>query len=116
MKGSDIPAMTEDDWKILVSKQEIGMLVMMMVMLVVIVDSYDNDSDDDVDAEYNGVWLVLYLKSIYLDNGSFLTIHLYFYLFIDVVFARTSPEQKLTIVKEFTKAGNVTAMTGKQSV
>jgi len=55
VKGSDIPAMTEDDWKILVSKQEIGMLVMMMVMLVVIVDSYDNDSDDDVDAEYNGV-------------------------------------------------------------
>lgn len=49
--GADIPAMTEDDWKILVSKQEI-------------------------------------------------------------VFARTSPEQKLIIVKEFTKAGNVTAMTG----
>jgi sodium/potassium-transporting ATPase subunit alpha len=49
--GSDIPAMSEDDWKVLVSKKEI-------------------------------------------------------------VFARTSPEQKLTIVKEFTKAGNVTAMTG----
>ena len=49
--GSQIPAMTEDDWKVLVSKQEI-------------------------------------------------------------VFARTSPEQKLIIVKEFTKAGNVTAMTG----
>lgn len=30
----------------------------------------------------------------------------------EIVFARTSPEQKLTIVKEFTKAGNVTAMTG----
>ena len=30
----------------------------------------------------------------------------------EVVFARTSPEQKLIIVKEFTKAGNVTAMTG----
>jgi len=51
VKGSDIPAMTEADWKVLVSKQEI-------------------------------------------------------------VFARTSPEQKLIIVKEFTKAGNVTAMTG----
>jgi sodium/potassium-transporting ATPase subunit alpha len=49
--GGQIPGMTEDDWKVLVSKQEI-------------------------------------------------------------VFARTSPEQKLTIVKEFTKAGNVTAMTG----
>ena len=49
--GQQIPAMTEEDWKTLVSKQEI-------------------------------------------------------------VFARTSPEQKLTIVKEFTKAGNVTAMTG----
>jgi sodium/potassium-transporting ATPase subunit alpha len=49
--GSEIPSMTEDDWKMLVSKKEI-------------------------------------------------------------VFARTSPEQKLTIVKEFTKAGNVTAMTG----
>eukprot|EP01034_Spumella_vulgaris_P024505 gene24505-30859_t len=49
--GSSIPDMSEDDWKVLVSKQEI-------------------------------------------------------------VFARTSPEQKLTIVKEFTKAGNVTAMTG----
>jgi len=32
---------------------------------------------------------------------------------IYVVFARTSPEQKLTIVQEFTKAGNVTAMTGE---
>ena len=30
----------------------------------------------------------------------------------EIVFARSSPEQKLTIVKEFTKAGNVTAMTG----
>jgi sodium/potassium-transporting ATPase subunit alpha len=30
----------------------------------------------------------------------------------EIVFARTSPENKLTIVKEFTKAGNVTAMTG----
>jgi sodium/potassium-transporting ATPase subunit alpha len=30
----------------------------------------------------------------------------------EIVFARTSPEQKLIIVKEFTKAGNVTAMTG----
>lgn len=30
----------------------------------------------------------------------------------EIVFARTSPEQKLTIVKEFTKAGNITAMTG----
>jgi sodium/potassium-transporting ATPase subunit alpha len=30
----------------------------------------------------------------------------------EIVFARTSPEQKLTIVKEFTKAGHVTAMTG----
>jgi sodium/potassium-transporting ATPase subunit alpha len=49
--GGEITGMSEDDWKILVSKQEI-------------------------------------------------------------VFARTSPEQKLTIVKEFTKAGNVTAMTG----
>ncbi len=50
--GNSIPDMSEDDWKVLVSKQEI-------------------------------------------------------------VFARTSPEQKLTIVKEFTnKAGNVTAMTG----
>lgn len=49
--GQQIPSMTEDDWKVLVSKQEI-------------------------------------------------------------VFARTSPEQKLIIVKEFTKAGNVTAMTG----
>lgn len=49
--GSMIPNMTEDDWKILVSKKEI-------------------------------------------------------------VFARTSPEQKLIIVKEFTKAGHVTAMTG----
>jgi sodium/potassium-transporting ATPase subunit alpha len=51
VKGSEIPNMTDDDWKILVSKQEI-------------------------------------------------------------VFARTSPEQKLIIVREFTKAGNVTAMTG----
>ena len=49
--SSQIPGMTEDDWKILVNKKEI-------------------------------------------------------------VFARTSPEQKLTIVKEFTKAGHVTAMTG----
>ena len=49
--GSEIPSMTEADWKTLVSKKEI-------------------------------------------------------------VFARTSPEQKLIIVKEFTKAGNVTAMTG----
>jgi sodium/potassium-transporting ATPase subunit alpha len=31
----------------------------------------------------------------------------------EIVFARTSPEQKLIIVKEFTKAGHVTAMTGK---
>jgi sodium/potassium-transporting ATPase subunit alpha len=30
----------------------------------------------------------------------------------EIVFARTSPENKLTIVKEFTKAGHVTAMTG----
>ena len=30
----------------------------------------------------------------------------------EIVFARTSPEQKLIIVKEFTKVGNVTAMTG----
>jgi sodium/potassium-transporting ATPase subunit alpha len=30
----------------------------------------------------------------------------------EIAFARTSPEQKLIIVKEFTKAGNVTAMTG----
>jgi sodium/potassium-transporting ATPase subunit alpha len=30
----------------------------------------------------------------------------------EIVFARTSPKQKLTIVKEFAKAGNVTAMTG----
>lgn len=30
----------------------------------------------------------------------------------EIVFARTSPEQKLIIVKEFTKAGSVTAMTG----
>ena len=30
----------------------------------------------------------------------------------EIVFARTSPENKLTIVKEFTKAGNITAMTG----
>jgi sodium/potassium-transporting ATPase subunit alpha len=45
--GAMIPSMTEDDWKILVSKKEI-------------------------------------------------------------VFARTSPEQKLIIVKEFTNAGNVT--------
>lgn len=30
----------------------------------------------------------------------------------EIVFARTSPEQKLIIVKEFTKAGHVTAMTG----
>ena len=51
VKGADIPAMTEQDWKVLVSKKEI-------------------------------------------------------------VFARTSPEQKLIIVDEFTKAGNVTAMTG----
>lgn len=49
--GAQIPNMTEDDWRILVSKKEI-------------------------------------------------------------VFARTSPEQKLIIVKEFTKAGHVTAMTG----
>lgn len=49
--GQDIPAMTEEDWKILVNKKEI-------------------------------------------------------------VFARTSPEQKLKIVNEFTAAGNVTAMTG----
>jgi sodium/potassium-transporting ATPase subunit alpha len=30
----------------------------------------------------------------------------------EIVFARTSPEQKLTIVQEFTKAGHITAMTG----
>jgi sodium/potassium-transporting ATPase subunit alpha len=30
----------------------------------------------------------------------------------EIVFARTSPENKLTIVKEFTKAGHITAMTG----
>jgi sodium/potassium-transporting ATPase subunit alpha len=30
----------------------------------------------------------------------------------EIVFARTSPENKLTIVQEFTKAGHVTAMTG----
>jgi sodium/potassium-transporting ATPase subunit alpha len=30
----------------------------------------------------------------------------------EVVFARTSPENKLTIVKQFTAAGHVTAMTG----
>jgi sodium/potassium-transporting ATPase subunit alpha len=30
----------------------------------------------------------------------------------EIVFARTSPEQKLVIVKEFTKEGHVTAMTG----
>jgi len=30
----------------------------------------------------------------------------------EIVFARTSPEQKLIIVEQFTKAGNVTAMTG----
>ena len=30
----------------------------------------------------------------------------------EIVFARTSPEQKLTIVEEFTKAGHVIAMTG----
>ena len=51
VKGAEIPDMTDDDWKVLIGKQEI-------------------------------------------------------------VFARTSPEQKLIIVKEFTKAGNVTAMTG----
>ena len=49
--GSSIPAMTDDDWKVVLSKSEI-------------------------------------------------------------VFARTSPEQKLIIVKKFTEAGNVTAMTG----
>jgi len=51
IKGTDIPDMTEDDWRNLVRKKEI-------------------------------------------------------------VFARTSPEQKLKIVKEFSAAGNVTAMTG----
>lgn len=30
----------------------------------------------------------------------------------EIVFARTSPEQKLIIVQEFTKAGHITAMTG----
>lgn len=30
----------------------------------------------------------------------------------EIVFARTSPEQKLKIVQEFTKAGHITAMTG----
>ena len=30
----------------------------------------------------------------------------------EIVFARTSPEQKLIIVKQFTAAGNITAMTG----
>ena len=30
----------------------------------------------------------------------------------EIVFARTSPENKLTIVSEFRKAGNITAMTG----
>jgi sodium/potassium-transporting ATPase subunit alpha len=30
----------------------------------------------------------------------------------EIVFARTSPENKLTIIQEFTKAGHVTAMTG----
>ena len=52
--GADIPAMSEDDWAILVRKKEI-------------------------------------------------------------VFARTSPEQKLKIVKEFTAVGNITAMTGEFS-
>jgi len=30
----------------------------------------------------------------------------------EIVFARTSPEQKLKIVNEFTSAGHITAMTG----
>jgi sodium/potassium-transporting ATPase subunit alpha len=30
----------------------------------------------------------------------------------EIVFARTSPENKLTIVNEFKRAGNITAMTG----
>jgi cation transport ATPase len=78
VKGADIPTMTEDDWKILVSKQEIGTLKTILM---------SNDGDD---------------------NDNQLNLKLYIY----IVFARTSPEQKLTIVQEFTKAGNITAMTG----
>lgn len=38
VKGADIPTMTEDDWKILVSKQEIGTLKTILM---------SNDGDDN---------------------------------------------------------------------
>jgi hypothetical protein len=35
VKGADIPTMTEDDWKILVSKQEIGTVTMILIMIMI---------------------------------------------------------------------------------
>ena len=37
VKGADIPTMTEDDWKILVSKQEIGTVTVTMILMMIMI-------------------------------------------------------------------------------